>query len=412
MSRSVCWRAGRSRAPPVSSGSRRSSRPTIACGVSSRTRAAASSIASGRPSSRCADLGDRPGRSRWSARSRAGSRPPARRRARPPRTATARRAPRPGGRLAAPAAAPAYSCSPRSRSGSRLVTSISEAGARRQQLGDDRRGRHDLLEVVQHQQQLTGRAGTPCSVDAPSVSPTSRMPSACAIVGGTRAGSVIGASSTRKTPSLEVSISSAATWRPRRVLPVPPGRSGSPGGRRPRSSRADLGQLALATEQRRRLDRQVVRARVERGRAAGTRLGRSGAVSWETRSGWVRSLSRCSPRSSRPTPLGSSVADEAGGRLGEQDLAAVPGAQQAGHPVQRRPVVVAVPLLGRTGVERHPHARAGRSLPTARPGGGAGRPGRLRPRRGRRANTAWNPSPVVLTTWPPCSTIAARISAS
>ena len=52
MSRSVCWRAGRSRAPPVSSGSRRSRRASIACGGSSRIRAAASSIASGRPSRR------------------------------------------------------------------------------------------------------------------------------------------------------------------------------------------------------------------------------------------------------------------------------------------------------------------------------------------------------------------------
>ena len=50
--RSVCCRAGRSRAPPVRSCSRCSSRASIAAGVSSLTRAAASSIARGRPSSR------------------------------------------------------------------------------------------------------------------------------------------------------------------------------------------------------------------------------------------------------------------------------------------------------------------------------------------------------------------------
>ena len=47
----VRWRSGRSRAPPTSSGSAWSSRSTIAAGVSTRTRAAASSRASGAPSS-------------------------------------------------------------------------------------------------------------------------------------------------------------------------------------------------------------------------------------------------------------------------------------------------------------------------------------------------------------------------
>ena len=50
--RSVCWRAGRSRAPPVRIWSRVSIRPRSADGGSVFTRAAASSIASGRPSSR------------------------------------------------------------------------------------------------------------------------------------------------------------------------------------------------------------------------------------------------------------------------------------------------------------------------------------------------------------------------
>ena len=52
MSRSVRWRSSASCAPPVSSGSRWSSRRRSACGVSVRTRGAASSIASGSPSSR------------------------------------------------------------------------------------------------------------------------------------------------------------------------------------------------------------------------------------------------------------------------------------------------------------------------------------------------------------------------
>ncbi len=50
--RSVCWRSGRSRAPPVNNRSRLSKRPRIAAGVRTFTRAAASSMASGRPSRR------------------------------------------------------------------------------------------------------------------------------------------------------------------------------------------------------------------------------------------------------------------------------------------------------------------------------------------------------------------------
>ena len=50
--RIVCWRAGRVRAPPVNSGNRCSSRFSSAWGGSILTKAAASSIAKGNPSSR------------------------------------------------------------------------------------------------------------------------------------------------------------------------------------------------------------------------------------------------------------------------------------------------------------------------------------------------------------------------
>ena len=52
VARNVCWRSGRSRPPPTSSLSECTSRSRIASGGSSLTRAAASSMASGRPSSR------------------------------------------------------------------------------------------------------------------------------------------------------------------------------------------------------------------------------------------------------------------------------------------------------------------------------------------------------------------------
>jgi hypothetical protein len=48
----VRWRSGRSRAPPVSRLNLSSIRASSACGGSSRTLAAASSMASGSPSSR------------------------------------------------------------------------------------------------------------------------------------------------------------------------------------------------------------------------------------------------------------------------------------------------------------------------------------------------------------------------
>ena len=53
--------------------------------------------------------------------------------------------------------------------------------------------------------------------------PASLIPRVWAIVDSTRLGSTIGASATNITPSAKWLSSSAATWRDRRVLPVPPG---------------------------------------------------------------------------------------------------------------------------------------------------------------------------------------------
>ncbi len=61
---------------------------------------------------------------------------------------------------------------------------------------------------------------------------------------------------------------------------------------------------------------------------------------------------------------------------GQQDLAAMPGRHDAGRPVQNRSEVVAVPLLGRPGVDPHPDLD-GRPRPVSREktqlnGGGGG----------------------------------------
>ena len=105
---------GASRAPPVRTGSRWSSRSSSFAGGSSFTRAAASSIASGR-SSRRAQISATTARSPFRAKSG--------------RTARARSANSSTAAVAAEAAGPGYSCSPASRSGIRLVASTFARGA-------------------------------------------------------------------------------------------------------------------------------------------------------------------------------------------------------------------------------------------------------------------------------------------
>ena len=48
------------------------------------------------------------------------------------------------------------------------------------------------------------------------------------------------------------------------------------------------------------------------------------------------------------------VADQLAGGERDQDLTAVAGRQQASAAVERRPEVIAVSLVGRAGVQRHP----------------------------------------------------------
>ncbi len=106
VARSVCWRCGRFRGPPVSSGSRACSWGSSACGGYSRTRAAASSIASGSPS-RAEQI------AAVAASASPAGRNPGRRPGRAARTAAPPRSPRPGRRARAGAAAAPASGAPR-----------------------------------------------------------------------------------------------------------------------------------------------------------------------------------------------------------------------------------------------------------------------------------------------------------
>jgi len=93
----------------------------------------------------------------------------------------------------------------------------------------------------------------------------------------------------------------AAAWSARPCL----ARSAGAGERQQtgrRQERDDLAQLAFPAAERRQRHRQVVAGGASRDCNAGRTLGRSGCVTWWTRSGRVRSASRCSPRSMSPTP--------------------------------------------------------------------------------------------------------------
>ena len=179
--RSVRCRSGRSRAPPPRS-RLRSSRSRICAGRSSRTRAAASSRASGSPPSRSRD---RP--HGGESRRRRGRGPGARPVARSMNSATP---------ASTSSGGTGCSCSPEIRSSSRLVTSTRSSGAPRTEVRDALgAGRQQLLEVVEDEQRRRSRRWTRrASSTVRSVD--SRMPSDAATEGSRRAASLTAARST------------------------------------------------------------------------------------------------------------------------------------------------------------------------------------------------------------------------
>ena len=258
VARSVRCRSGASRRPPVRTGRARSSRASNWSGGSTRVRAAANSIASGRPSSR------------------------------------------------------------RQISSTAAAGSVTKARSRNSSIGVGRRQREDreLAFAIDPQgrpggdQQPQVRAGADeaASEDAAAGSNCSRLsrrmsirfssmcstrpcwaPIAAAIVGSMSCASVTAAKGTQKTPPVNRSTDSAAAWRASRVLPEPPApvkvtmrassmsaamsRSSSV---RPTSGSSWAGRFVALRE-----------------RSGGNRS----EPSWNSLSGAPRSLSRCSPRS-------------------------------------------------------------------------------------------------------------------
>ena len=277
MPRSVCWRAGRSRAPPVSSGRRRSSRASSACGESSLIRAAASSIASGSPSRRTQISATAGAFSLVTAKSGLIAVRPLdeqrdRRVLRRARRAVGSRC-RIGQRqrrdrelvLAAElAAAPGWSPAPSAR---RSLRAARPRPARPP--GPARSCRAPAAAA--------GRAGSPSGCPGAAARRPRGSPAPGRWSRAPAPGSLIGASATKNTPSANWSSSSAATWRPRRVLPVPPGpvsvtsRTSSRSEQRLRPSAT----VALAPDQRRRLDGRLC-GRASSETSGGNVAGRSG----------------------------------------------------------------------------------------------------------------------------------------
>ena len=248
---------------------------------SARTRAAASSSASGMPSRRrqMRATGGRGGGVEREAR--AAPRARARRRAAPRRS---RRRDPDRARLRPGSASEGMRqvISPAAPSGSRLVASTrTPAPARSSGVGQLGAGAEQMLAVVEHEQQLDAREVAHQHVERADAgdlvrrrTPPRRRPATC-VSEASRA------SSTQTTPSAKRSPRSSATACARRVLPEPPAPVMRDEARRRRSAWRPRAARARA---RRAASARAAASQPER-RSAVKSLGRSGWQSWWTRSG-------------------------------------------------------------------------------------------------------------------------------
>ena len=197
-----------------------------------------------------------------------------------------------------------------------------------------------------------------------------------------------------------------------RVLPLPPGPV-SVTSRTSASSRrlANRPELGVAADERGCLGREVVRPEVEgRQRRELGRQPRMGELEEALRPPEV--LQSMLPEVAQRGAVREPALDEAGGRVGQQDLAAVTGRHDPRRPVHRGPEEVPAARLDLAGVDPHPHPdRARRPATSARTARAERRVAAVTAPAGT-AKTAISPSPVVLTTSPPDSAIADRMMAS
>jgi hypothetical protein len=294
--RSVRCRGSAVRLPPVGSWNRSPKRAATCSTGSARTRAAASSIASGSPSSR-RQISTTAVTLSWVT-------------AKPGWTATARSANSrtTGWAMASPAEAPGsgrpsggtgHRASPRIPSGSRLVASTRSLGQRPSRLSTSRAAASITCSQLSSTSSVwvadsasTRRLIASRGMAGGSSNPTSRRPSALVTACGTSPGSVTAASSTSHAPPGTSSAILAATVVASRVFPAPPGPTSVT--RRPSLSCLSICACSCSRPTK------LVRAtrRLPRGRVP---LGRSG-----TRS--PRRTARCASRSSGPGSVPSSSA--------------------------------------------------------------------------------------------------------
>src|SRR4051812_34167806 len=106
----------------------------------------------------------------------------------------------------------------------------------------------------------------------------------------------------------------------------------------------------LAAEERCGLERQIMWSDIE-GPERREGRGKIGDVELEDMLGADQVLEAVLSAIDERRSSGQGIPDKLRGRLRQQYLSAVTGAQQPRHPVERRPEVVAVALLGRAGVQ-------------------------------------------------------------
>ena len=270
-----------------------------------------------------------------------------------------------------------YSCSPETCSDGPARDDRLDVRRGAQQVGDDRGGGDDLLEVVEDEQEPLVAQPVGERFGDRACAGSRRRRARSAIRGATSIGSRIGSSGTKKTPSGKSSDDRAASWSESRVLPVPPGPVRV-------SSRVGASSRAAASSSASRPTNVVswvgrLFGRASSERSGGKSDGRPSATTWTMRTGALRSLSRCSPRSRSVTPSTGLVVEQGAGRLGREDLAAVGHRREPGRPVDAEADEALPGLVGAAGVEAHPDPD--RRVVRPRLGGRARAGRRRRPRR-------------------------------
>ena len=265
-----------------------------------------------------------------------------------------------------------------------------------QQVGDDRAGVEDLLEVVEDEQDLL--AGEPLLEDLgrACAAPARRCRSPPRAAMGRGIGSRTVSRATKKMPSGKSSAAFAATWSDRRVLPVPPGP-----GERHEPVRGEEARRPPPAPARARRTRSAASAGCSDGRrasaAAGTRARSPSATTWYSGCGSRRSLSRWLPEAAQrrprpggPRPRGVRTASETT-TWPPCATAAIRAARLMSSPTSRRRTPIASPacrpIRTRTSPPCRPWLGGERALGLDR--------GRERPRR-RSSKTTKNESPSVL----------------